>query len=410
MAEGVPNREERTLSPAERITMQTGEDLKEAQEEARKERAERVAESAQNPEWVIQATGENATKFLKRLDNTGKQLAESLSQNGESSWKNRMERAFEEQEPMQEKLDAIFEKLNADVPDPDTDRTIDHPYLEKRFIRVKGIPGGIPNYGISQALYKDARFVYSALQTPGITPAQRQVLLEMGRTLETYAQNDQGRLAQEMISSRRKNNYTDNAIKEMGKVGIIVVAAAAALLTGAMSIAKGKFSATPLLYAGIAAFLASPDFRKSIFGGEYQAALKQLGESVNSDEFKELSQTYNIQGPEWASATEQIMKPNIQTTAFIDAMKNGNATVEDKTAFASRVIPNMTNPKAHANLVQMINHPTDFVRYVERMQTVKDPDAQQAQLYVIRDGAMRYNRNAKGKMQAIEKKEEEKPV
>ena len=389
-------------SPRESATEKTREAHLEMLEEERTLRAEKIAEKADDPDWVIQTTGENATRWLKRMENTGKQLAASLN-SGENSWKNRMEKAFEGdgQELMQKKLDAIFEKLNADVPDPDTGRSLDHPYLEKRFIRVKGVPGGIPNYGISRAIYKDAEFINEALRTPGITQQQRDVLMEMGRTLETYAMNDRERMAKEMYTNARGNNYTDNAIRQMGKVGIIIVAAAAALLTGAMSIAKGKFSITPLLYAGIAAFLASPDLRKSVFGGEHQTALSQLAESVQSDEFKEEDKKYHIEGPGWSAVVKDVTTPDIQTAAFIGKMKDGTATQIEKDAYASRMIGD-TNSDARKDLQRMLADPKDFVRFAKRMQKMTDPDARKAGNYFVSLNRSAFKRQFRQKVENME--------
>ena len=377
-------------------------------EENRKIIAERVAENSNDPDWALQAMGETATQFMKRLDQTGKQLTSDLKNN---KWMQRMQKAFSNDDKAEGVLESIFEKIATEVPGPDGDtRKVDHPYIQKNFFKVEGLPKKIPNYGINSAIYKDADFINGALSKPGLTEEQRSVLMDMGQALQTFAMNDWNRWAKEMATNARKNNYSDKVILEMGTVGVALAAASAAVLTGIMSLSSGKASAAPLLYGGIAGILAFPDARKAIFGGKHQVALDQLGNNLDKN-FRKSAASAKVEGRSGEKLLTRLMHPDAEIDTFNEHMKlavsdpTNLPTKEEKDAFAEMLAPK------NENFRNILDDP-DPEQYLAltQVENITDPDAQKTVKFFGLSGAAKYNREASQKIKLLEQSSEVLPA
>jgi hypothetical protein len=106
------------------------------------------------------------------------------------------------------------------------------------------------------------------------------------------------------------------AMGHMGRIGMTVAFSAAAAISGVITIASGKFSASPFLYGFLAYSAVNPGFLKGILSPEDYKIVQEAQPVLADPQFRALCKNpdYNITGPEWAKALNTIatMKPGDQ--------------------------------------------------------------------------------------------------
>jgi hypothetical protein len=364
---------------AERVEAETREELNAVDTDI----INGVAMNSSNPAYVEARLKVTVPKFTERMEKVGEQLYGNLTRpyaNGEN-WSTRMSTAFSDLPTTEGILERMAENLDQPVPDAEGGSS-SHPYLEADGSMFRKGP---PMYRIGRKIYQDMRDLGDILKKP-LTPEQRSTVNELLGTLQSYASNDWGRAVKEEHTQNVKNHYTTRAINKMGQITIVLGAAAAALLVGTVGLAQRKFPTGGLVFAGIAAFVASPDLRKSVFGGANQAAIAEIDKHVNTNDFKKANKDHKIVGQSGANIVDTFIHPNVEAVATLDHIKHGTATQDEIEKFSKKKISPRVDPDGYKNLVALLTDKDAFNSFYN-LRNMKDTDAIQTAIDFVRLGA-----------------------
>lgn len=233
-------------------------------------------------------------------------------------------------------------------------------------------------------------------------PPLKQELATIDAAITDIASQDDGFI----VDQRRRSvvpSRVDGAIGEMGRLtftvaaGTLTLVSAIAWIVGILNQEKDKRNLLAniwpvAIFGGITAILAKPDLMGRFFGPGYQGSLDAIRGGMDGKfGLKAMSAQFNINGPQWRSAVENIMENKAETKEIATLLRRGKATEEQVQEYIQNVAPQ--DNRAQQGLLTMINTGA-FPGFAENLLSVTDKDAQEMMLDYIEQGASRFEQAA----------------
>lgn len=291
---------------------------------------------------------------------------------------------------MRDELGPILEAVTTGV-ETQTGDAIEHRYLRAR--ETEEGPGSW--YGIDfRRIEKDQKMIESILQAaPDMAPDLQSDLHDLQRALGEYARVDPS-LPMDRWGLIKPNGGTEKVLG-MARVAGIIAATAAAVFTGVLALARKEGFQAPLLYAGIAGLLASPELRRSLFGSKADNLLAEIDTTVNSSAFKESVRDYNIAGTAWRSFAEDVMHNPGDTRKLINVIQRHQVTSSHSTEAIDEYVRNAMPAGKEQDQLRAMIMDGRFPTFAARLMDTKNADARDVILEYIGRGAGRFEGMAK---------------
>ncbi len=282
-------------------------------------------------------------------------------------------------------IEKMLAGLTADPPDanemPDMESGR---YLERIALKGKDDPNAEEKsshvYRIRQGQILDDKELIAKLRP--IVPAETQAALDgLLVCLTRMEQTDpDGALR---FQNRPGQSFVNENVNKMGRLGLAVVATAAAAVMGTIAVISRKWSATPLLYLGIAAVAAQPSLL-NVFEPKDKRLVENASLALNNKEFKRLTGQYGIQGAAWATAVEEMMNNGGGTKNLLKAAKAGDSAKVKE--YLDEISPKEVRDQLDA-MNTSGGKPSDLVQFLEAITAVTGADAKELVVDYIRSGA-----------------------
>lgn len=285
-----------------------------------------------------------------------------------------------ENHPHAQVLEEIFTGLTqAPLLDPTTGA--DHPFFRTEKIHKEGMDDWVWNELDLTKLsgYRDTIRELSVTSPEFINEWNRlDDMVEM--TMETAG----ARYLSQQWLKRNSDDYTDKATGKILQMTGFILAAAAAAITGTIAFASKKSFTAPLLYAGIAGLIASPQLRRMLFGAPNAAAVETINAVLMNKPFLRQCKKYNVQGEGWANMANDCFGPEAEVRKFLHDVKDPELNHND-------VIDTFVSgyPEIEESLRRMIAD-NGFEGFVDVLKGGKSEQESQVILDYIRLGSWTY--------------------
>lgn len=242
----------------------------------------------------------------------------------------------------------------------------------------------------ADAVARDMAFL-TKLQ--GVHPELSAQIENVKTSLNEYARRDERMVAHD-LAQRRRESFTTQALGKMGKTSAFLACTFAATLLGGVMFAKmireksfkKGFSLAPLLYGGIAFFLASSSLRAATLGTSGEKALAPLDKILNRSSFNALAKRYDMQGGSWSAVIEELASADAETTEFLAKLDSRTATQEDIDEY---IAGRTGDPEVSDTLRTMVEN-GDYARLVAILRGAKDPQTLSVLSDYVKTGAWKY--------------------
>ncbi len=175
---------------------------------------------------------------------------------------------------------------------------------------------------------------------------QKQPFLDLQRMIEGYANHTVPQM--QAYERGSKPHFQDKVINKFGMTIGLIGAVTLAVLTGIPMLTSRKMKIAPVLFAGMAVFIASPSLRRALFGNENENALAEMDKKLHNPDLRQITQ--NDMKPSTVTKIVEHMHRNPDTQQF----DLNIATEEEKLAFAESVYPQEQDPEGHDQFVSLI--------------------------------------------------------
>lgn len=232
-----------------------------------------------------------------------------------------------------QRLEAIYEKIQADVPDYGEEPQGNTYFSRSEISPLKTKPGEpvlpedmLSTYYIDNGsvlgkgdIRNDIEFLKTMMKPLQANSTESQALVRLIVHLEQMRLTDpRNAVAEEMQRQKGGDTYMDIAGKEMGRTALTLFLVAGTVIFGTIGLVqflrKGEISFAPFLW-GIAAYLmADPELLKTFFGKDPQVMkqFEQINTSTKSPELNRIVSKYKVGGPGWATAVEKLYEIDTQ--------------------------------------------------------------------------------------------------
>ncbi len=313
-----------------------------------------------------------------------------------------------------QRLESIYEKIQADVPDYGEEPT-GYTYLTKGNsldpLPVK--PGEtVPEEDRLSTYYihngsvlgkgdirNDIEFLKTIMAPLAPNSAESQALVRLIIHLEQMRLTDpRNAVAEEMQRQKGGDTYMDIAGKEMGRTALTLFLLAGTVIFGTIGLVqflrKGEISFAPFLW-GIAAYLmADPSLLKTFFGKDPQVMkqFEQINTSTRSPELNRIVSKYKVGRLGWATAVENLyeMDKNDDLQGVLEANDPHEDTILD---VVNDIAGTEKNGVRNA-LLEMFQKKdnrgvSDFSIFAKNLLAVEGDDARTFMVTYVRNNAFR---------------------